>query len=378
MPADAETKEGLVMCHSLHPLGGSARGRVVALLAAALLAGCTTMGPATIPRDRFDYAAAISDSWKNQMLLNLVKARYSDAPVFLDIASAINSYSIETGGNVGVEFQTPLASNANTLGLGASTKYTDRPTITYSPLLGDKFSKSLMTPIPPGALLALMQAGWNSRMLLRCCVHSVNGLRNFRQRGVSGNPPDPDFVRLVEVIDRIQSAGSLGMRPGREKEGSVAALFFAPKVTGPTAADIAEFKRLLGISAEAAEFKVTYGSVPKDDRDIAFLTRSMLEVLLDMASYIDVPPVHVAENRAALGFADVGRNTAGLTYLIRVHSALEKPSDAFVTVRYRDHWFWIDDRDLASKGVFSFLMFLFTLTESGGGQVSPVLTVPAG
>ena len=44
-------------------------------------------------------------------------------------------------------------------------------------------------------------------------------------------------------------------------------------------------------------------------------------------------------------------------------------------IRYRDYWFWIDDRDLPSKGVFSSLMFLFTLTESGSGQVSPVLTV---
>jgi hypothetical protein len=33
-----------------------------ALLIALLSAGCTTMGPATIPRDRFDCAAAISDS----------------------------------------------------------------------------------------------------------------------------------------------------------------------------------------------------------------------------------------------------------------------------------------------------------------------------
>ena len=61
-----------------------------------------------------------------------------------------------------------------------------------------------------------------------------------------------------------------------------------------------------------------------------------------------------------------------------MHSTVEKPADAFVTIRYRDYWFWIDDRDLTSKGVFSFLMFLFTLTESGSGQVSPVVTVPAG
>jgi hypothetical protein len=353
--------------------------RQLALLFALLATGCTTMGPATIPRDRFDYAAAISDSWKNQMLLNLVKARYAEAPVFLDIASAINSYSIESGANVGAEFQTPLASNANTLGLGAATKYTDRPTITYSPLIGDKFSKSLMTPIPPAALLGLAQAGWNTEMLLRCCVHSINGHRNYSQRGVVGHAPDPEFVRLVAVLARIQKAGGLGMRVVREKDASGTVLFFPPKVAGPSAADIAEAEQLLGIKVQAgAEFKVTYGSVPRGDREIAFLTRSMLETLLDMASYIDVPPAHVAENRASPGFADVGAAASGLKPLIRVHSGLEKPNDAFVTIRYRDLWFWIDDRDLLSKGMFSFLMFLFTLTESGGGQVSPVLTVPAG
>lgn len=337
------------------------------------------MGPSTIPRDRFDYAAAIADSWKSQMLLNLVKARYAEAPVFLDIASAINSYSIETGGNVGVEFQTPLASNANTLGLGAATKYTDRPTITYSPLIGDKFSKSLMTPIPPGALLGLMQAVWNTEMLLRCCVHSINGHRNFSQRGVIGHAPDPEFVRLVAVLGRIQRAGGLGMRVLREKDASATVLFFPPKVAGPRATDITEAERLLGIKVTAgAEFKVIYGTVSRNDQEIAILTRSMLETLLDMASYIDVPAAHVAENRAAPGFADVGGAASGLKPLIRVRSGAEKPNDAFVAIRYRDLWFWIEDRDLPSKGMFSFLMFLFTLTESGGGSVSPVLTVPAG
>ena len=105
----------------------------------------------------------------------------------------------------------------------------------------------------------------------------------------------------------------------------------------------------------------------------------MLEILLDMSSCIDVPPAHVVERRAAPGFADAAGATGGLPPLIRVNSGTERPADAFVTIRYREHWFWIEDRDLNSKGIFSFLMFLFTLSETGGGgQVSPVITVPAG
>jgi len=43
---------------------------------------------------------------------------------------------------------------------------------------------------------------------------------------------------------------------------------------------------------------------------------------------------------------------------------------------YCNHWFWIDDRDLRSKGFFSFLMFIFTLVETGGKEGVPVVTVP--
>ena len=49
--------------------------------------GCAPVGPPTIARDRFDYTTAIADSWKRQMLLNIVKIRYGDAPIFLDVAS---------------------------------------------------------------------------------------------------------------------------------------------------------------------------------------------------------------------------------------------------------------------------------------------------
>lgn len=53
---------------------GVTRSFVVLVLGVAaistVLSDSTTMGPTTIPRDHVDYAAAISDSWKNQMLLN--------------------------------------------------------------------------------------------------------------------------------------------------------------------------------------------------------------------------------------------------------------------------------------------------------------------
>jgi len=63
--------------------------------------------------------------------------------------------------------------------------------------------------------------------------------------------------------------------------------------------------------------------------------------------------------------------------LVRILSSGVKSDDAFVTVPYRGHWYWIDDRDLPSKGLFSFLMFLFTLVETGDKGTPPVVTIPA-
>jgi len=63
--------------------------------------------------------------------------------------------------------------------------------------------------------------------------------------------------------------------------------------------------------------------------------------------------------------------------LIRIGSAATRPNDASAAVSYRDYWFTIDDYDMPSKRVFSFLMFLFTLVETGGKEGAPVVTIPA-
>jgi hypothetical protein len=78
---------------------GSLRFPVLWVAALALfLAGCASIGPGTIGRDRIDYDHAVTASWQRQLLLNLVKLRYGDTPFFLDVASITNSYGLETHG----------------------------------------------------------------------------------------------------------------------------------------------------------------------------------------------------------------------------------------------------------------------------------------
>jgi hypothetical protein len=46
-------------------------------------------------------------------------------------------------------------------------------------------------------------------------------------------------------------------------------------------------------------------------------------------------------------------------------------------VQFKDHWYWIDDTDIASKRTFTFLMLLFSLAETGQPAAAPVVTVPS-
>jgi len=65
-----------------------------------------------------------------------------------------------------------------------------------------------------------------------------------------------------------------------------------------------------------------------------------------------------------------------LLNLIAIHSDSKRPTDACAAVHYRDMWFWIDDRDLNSKRMLAFVMLLFSLTETGGDNRAPIVTVP--
>jgi hypothetical protein len=61
----------------------------------------------------------------------------------------------------------------------------------------------------------------------------------------------------------------------------------------------------------------------------------------------------------------------------RARGPTERSPDAFLSVPYRDHWFWIDDRDLATKRTFALLMLLFSLADTGEKKGLPLITIQA-
>ena len=336
---------------------------------------CVSVGPKTIPRDRIEYVQALRESWKRQILLNMVALRYGEAPVFLEVASVINQYSVTGQASAGAGWSSTLG---NSQSVGIAGQYADRPTITYAPLTGEKFVRSMLTPIPPPSLIGMVQAGWPVDFVFRLAVRSMNGLKSASGARLMGTTPSPDFYRVLEALRRIQQSGVIGMRVEKRNERDVAVLFLSAKDAEVAAADIRFVREKLGLAEGADEIRVTFGAVPTDNREIAMITRSMTEVMMELASWIDIPPEHVAEGRAGPGQIATTIEGIEISALIRVHFAAEEPAGAFTAVSLRDHWFFIDDKDLPSKRVFSFLMILLSLAETGGGQAAPVVTVQAG
>ena len=347
---------------------------IISVAVFLVLFGCSGIGPSTVPRDRFDYTAAISDSWKNQMLFNIVKTRYGDAPVFLDVSSVISQYQVAGGVNLGATINYPPSSTSGTLGWAGT--YVERPTITYTPIMGDKFARSLMSPVPPPAILSLMQAGYPVDLVFRLLVQEINGVRNRFGGEARARSADPEFYSVIEKLRQIQSSGAIGMRFTRKEKEEATFMVIRGERDPAIEALSAEVRKILGLDPHAKEVNVVYGAVSRNDKEIAILTRSILEVLIDISADIEVPAAHVEEKRVNPTHVEEAIKDGRILPLVRIHSSSKKPDDAFVSIPYRDSHFWIDDRDLMSKKIFSFLMFVFTLVETGEKGTAPIVTVP--
>ena len=281
--------------------------------------------------------------------------------------------------------------------LGASGTYSDQPTVTYTPLTGNKYIKSLMTPLPPEAVLFTIMSGWPADGVLLVSVAEMNGLKNQSASLTGVTPPDPQFLRALALLRKIQISGAIAMRIKEDSEKHQATVigFRTKDVSPETLADIHELRKLLRLDPDAEELNLVFGATAANDKEIAVQTRSIVQMMGIMAAQTDAPAEDVAQGRATPGCEtpsnkvetviqsrdaagrEVVPTNANATRLIQIRSSESEPADAFVSIRYRRHWFWIDDRDLKSKRTFSFMMVLFTLAETGDAAPLPLLTIPA-
>ena len=156
-----------MICHAL-------RARAVDLMACVTvlgLAGCSSLGPARLPGDRFNYNKSLARSSNEQLLLNIVRLRYSEPLHWLEVSSMLSQYSFEASVNASSwwndlnVWKSPALravygvdnDPSEQTGVNGGVSYSDRPTISYTPVQGEDFARRLLSPLPISLLSGLSE-----------------------------------------------------------------------------------------------------------------------------------------------------------------------------------------------------------------------------
>src|SRR5271166_958453 len=173
--------------------------RAVVLLALwSGASGC--MGPNAVRYTRLRYNEVLRDTNDQQLLLNIVRLRYADSPVFIDLANRTNQVGVAGRGNylggAGNQFR-----GQTNLGFG-ELSLRDSPTLSYHPREGRELAKALLTPLSSD-LFIVVNAGANLEQLLLMSINDINDVPNA-PRATTLVPGVPDdnalFVRGIRLL----------------------------------------------------------------------------------------------------------------------------------------------------------------------------------
>ena len=356
---------------------------------AFLLGGCGGLGPRTIPADQIDYSNAIAEASKQQVLLNVVKLRFSDLPSFVSASQVVAGYQLSGNASLAAQVSnfgnlSQQAGNLAAVTLGGT--FSDNPTVTYTPLTGVEFADTLLAPLGPADIVGLVLAGVPIRLAFGVGLHSLGDYRNEVGGTLPNAQADPQFIELVGLIDELTRGGWIALTStapaDREAKGKfdekakdgkrpVYLLFRAGQPEPGLQAKVARVRELLRLDPKRNEFELIFGLGPsKDPETIALRTRSLIEILGDLAGAVDAPDAAGAEQR--------GGAVRLFAPEVKVRTSPEPPGGAFVVVRYQGDWYYIANDDLRSRQLFTLCMLLYSLAQSGKPLQLPVLTIPTG
>jgi hypothetical protein len=354
----------------------------VLFLSVVALYGCQpTFGPSALENTHPAYNQAIATSLDQQMLLNLVRLKYRDSPYFLDVGSV--TASLELVGSVGVGSSSNLDTGVNIIQPNVGVGYADRPTISYAPLRGEDFLKSVLSPIPLEAILVMTQSGWSIQRVLAVTMERINDLHNAPR--ASGPTPErepqyKEFKRLLYLLRDLQIEGLIEIGPALDKNSSSLVILLE---TDPAhQATIDEIRLLLGIvgEKETNQFEISTNFLDKAEGKWNVRPRSIASVLFYLSQNVEIPKEHldaglVTRTRMKDGKPfDWDDTPAGTVF--QVKSSKTKPSNTYISVPYRGQWFYLLDNDLQSKSTFMLLEQLFSLQAGQSKASGPTLTLP--
>lgn len=373
----------------------------LALVAAFALAACSVgVGPRHVPLDRFDYNQAIAMSAHEQLLLNIVRLRYRDPINFLEVQSVLTSYNVDRGVSLASAIGLDSGPFDEALSGAASGLMSDTPTVTYAPLQGSDYAHRLLTPIPPETLVLLAHAGWSIERLMLCCVDRVGDVSNARSATgpmPSVIPDNREFRGIARALRAVQATDELttDLMNGADGDDRTRVVLTFPQDDDR----LREFEAMLArlsiaerAPADSSDGRPVFAVELTDTatRDGAALNggtrplllrgRALLGVLYALSQLVETPDAHVADGVA------YSPNTADpdaqwdvvMGGYFRVRTSPRRPDNAFVAVRYRSHWYYIDDTDHDTKATFDLVGHLFALQSAGADGGTPLLTVSAG
>jgi len=339
-------------------------GRVVvsAILMATFLGACAQLGPQVLETGRPQYNIAVQQTEAQQLLLNIVRQRYNDPVLFLDVTSISSGFS--RGVNTGLLGSFGSGSNNGVATLGGS--YGENPYIFYAPNTGEKFVRQMLTPLDIGTVALILQAGWSIERVLLLIGESTNN----------------QFFEVAESLRNLQRNGQLiiGLEPG-EQEGELVLVL----IITPDAVDSASYLLVckaigVGCDGQPLRLRQAFGA-PADSKTLALATRSLFSTIYYLSRHVDAPEADIKAGivSPAPDFdSERAGTTSALNRLFHIRSSENEPDSASVKVFYRDSWFYIADNDQDSKTTFALLSMLFTLQSGDTKGITPLITLPSG
>jgi hypothetical protein len=346
------------------------------------LAACGSIGPATIRTDQVDYADSIGTAETKQLLLNLVRVRYHEVPSFISVSQLVASYGLELrseatltamdrtnsgGGARGATKQTSSETGTRFLAYG---DYTDKPTITYTPVRGGDAARLLLNPVPPEVVFGLLASDQPARLVLGLPVAAINGVRNITGAREELATEGAQFREIVDLLDQLSNEERVALRFVDDHGVKQAHLVFADK--NPAGPRELRLRELLGLDLTTHDFPIVFGLGRGEPNEITIHTRSMIEVLRTLSQVVPVRAGFRAHESKKLSSVDPFLDK------FQIQMGRRPPLDAFTAIEHGGRWYWIDRDDADTIETISFVMLLLNVEDSTSKTQVPIITIPAG